>query len=328
MKNSIKYLFWLLFTPLLCIGVSFGLSYDLFDNLNSNLILNTSLNQSNINISLHAWNYYCYYVEDSSYSPRNQINLNIQTDPWYWNCSFAQVSLLARTNFCFMASCDNQYFAINPQSYSSATIKVYEFDEPIVLGGGGCSVWESCYSDSDINSLTSQLSSCSSSLSTCNSDLSSCTNSCDTLVSQCQQDKASLQSSYSGCLETNDSLSNYNSSLLDQLEACYISWSTTTGDFVIYEYQLSRNDWYSDLYLPITNSIKLPYGYRGFLDDGVLAIKQLNSLDFQYSIEDSDFQDSVIWSYSVVYLFLISSGLFLVFLYIVRRYFIWLKSVK
>ena len=50
----------------------------------------------------------------------------------------------------------------------------------------------------------------------------------------------------------------------------------------------------TDLYLPITNSIKLPYGYRGFLDNGVLAIKDLDSLDTAYNIDDSDFQEKVV----------------------------------
>ena len=143
-------------------------------------------------------------------------------------------------------------------------------------------------------------------------------------------DKSNIQSSYSGCLETNSSLSNYNDSLTDQLNQCLMSWSwfAGSGDFTIYEYQLSWFDWFTNLHLPITNSLNLPYWYRWYLNDWVLSIKNLENNDLKLNIGDNDFKDNVVSNYWVIYLFLMSSGLFLIMLYAIRRYFIWLKSIK
>lgn len=171
-------------------------------------------------------------------------------------------------------------------------------------------------------------SSCESSLNQCQSDLSSCTNSCDTLVSQCQSDKETLQLSYSGCIETNSSLQNYNDSLALQLQECIEQWSWFSGATIINLYDMFRSDWINDYSLPITNNIKLPYWYRGFLDDWVLAIKNIYTLENAYSFDDDSFQNWVIENFWKVFLFFMSCGLTLVFLYAIRRYFIWLKSIK
>lgn len=315
-------LIWLL-TPLFC-GVSFGLSYDLFDNLNGNLILSTSLNQQNINISLHAWNYYCYYVDDSNYSPRNNINLNVQTDPGYWNCSFGAVNILARTSFCFMASCDNQYFSINAQSYSSATIKVYEFDGPISLGGGSSSCeddlstcvsslstlqsnYNSCYNDK--TSCLSSLSTLSWDYATCQSSLNSCQNnwsSCDTLYWVCVEN-------LSGCNSDKLSLQNYNESLSSQLSECLSNsenWTWTSGSGLM----LVNNSlfWYyneSLLSLPITNNLFLPLGYQWVLDSGnVLYISALSGSEpEQYYFSDDD-KVSIIDLLSYLFIFILWIG--------------------
>lgn len=317
MKNSIKYLLWLFITPLFCLGVSFWNVSDLVSDIvlySWSVSLSSSSYTNIFNYGDNGAGTYCIKISWSNW---------ITMDMWFSNwITTAPSNLYKLYNDQYGETVclywNKAYFNAKLNSSSNTiSYEVYKLSDLL---------WSYC--PSDCSSVESQLTSCQS-------DLASCTNSCDTLVSQCQNeksqclfDKSDIQTSYSGCLESLWSLNEYNNSLNEQLEACLISWSTTTGDFAIYEYQLSRNDWYNDLFLPITNSIKLPYGYRGFLDDGVLAIKQLNSLDFQYSIEDSDFQENIIWSYSVVYLFLISSGLFLVFLYIIRRYFIWLKSVK
>lgn len=174
----------------------------------------------------------------------------------------------------------------------------------------------------------SDCSSIQSSLNQCQSDLSSCTNSCDTLVSQCQSDKETLQTSYSGCIETNSSLQNYNDSLALQLQECIEQWTWFSGATIINLYDMFRSDWINDYSLPITNNIKLPYWYRGFLDDWVLAIKNIYTLENAYSFDDDSFQNWVIENFWKVFLFFMSCGLTLVFLYAIRRYFIWLKSIK
>lgn len=175
---------------------------------------------------------------------------------------------------------------------------------------------------------SSDCSSIQSSLTQCQSDLSSCTNSCDTLVSQCQSDKETLQLSYSGCIETNSSLQNYNDSLALQLQECIEQWTWFSGATIINLYDMFRSDWINDYSLPITNNIKLPYWYRGFLDDWVLAIKNIYTLENAYSFDDDSFQNWVIENFWKVFLFFMSCGLTLVFLYAIRRYFIWLKSIK
>lgn len=93
-------------------------------------------------------------------------------------------------------------------------------------------------------------------------------------------------------------------------------------------YNLYWVDWDNTYSVPLTNDIYLPAWYKAYVDSGVVAITNINSLDYAFDITDPDFQEKVVWSYSVVYLFLMSSGLFLIFLYVIRRYFIWFKSTK
>lgn len=80
--------------------------------------------------------------------------------------------------------------------------------------------------------------------------------------------------------------------------------------------------------VPLTNDIYLPSGYRAFVDSGVVWISRLKSLEYANSINDESFNNWVVENFWQVFLFLMSSGLFLVFLYVIRRYFIWLKSIK
>ena len=186
--------------------------------------------------------------------------------------------------------------------------------------------------NSQLSSCQSSLSGANSSLSSCQSDLSSCTNSCDTLVSQCQSDKETLQSNYSGCLQDNNSLNNYNSSLNEQLNECLQnsngSWSIITW-FTLNEYSVFWSDWVNDYSLPITNNIFLPSWIKWvFSLDRVLSIIKDNSLDNAYYIDDEDFQNKVIGSFGTIFLFLMSLSLMLLFIYTIRKYFIWLKSVK
>ena len=132
----------------------------------------------------------------------------------------------------------------------------------------------------------------------------------EVLYNECEENLSSITNSYTAC--TNELGITYET----------LSW------LEYLTYSLYWTDWDNTYSLPLTNDIYLPYWYKAYTDSGVVAITNIGSLDYAYSIEDSDFQHSIIWSYSVVYLFVISSGLFLIFLYIIRRYFIWLKSVK
>ena len=132
----------------------------------------------------------------------------------------------------------------------------------------------------------------------------------EVLYNECEQNLSSMTNSYNAC--TNELGITYET----------LSWL----DYLTYN--LYWVDWENTYSIPLTNDVYLPYWYRGFLDEGVLAIKQINSLNTAYSITDDDFEHKIIWSYSTIFLFLISSWLFLVFLFAIRRYFIWLKSFK
>lgn len=129
---------------------------------------------------------------------------------------------------------------------------------------------------------------------------------------------------YNECEENLNSITNSYNACTNELGITYeaLSW------LEYLTYNLYWVDWENTYSIPLTNDVYLPNWYRAYVDSGVVAITNIGSLDYAYTIDNQDFQDSVVWSFSVVYLFVISSGLFLVFLYVLRRYFIWLKSVK
>lgn len=177
--------------------------------------------------------------------------------------------------------------------------------------------------------LSWSLASCNSSLSSCQSDLSACSNGCDTLINQCEENLWICQTNYSGCVITNASLQNYNDSLSSQLNECLSSWSWSISWswFVFNSFDIFWSDGWNSYSLPITNNLFLPNGYKGVLSvDNVLSIARANSYSTALQITDSDFNNKVVWSYSVVFLFFMSSWLFLVFIYVIRKYFIWLKN--
>lgn len=129
---------------------------------------------------------------------------------------------------------------------------------------------------------------------------------------------------YNECSENYSALLQYNGAMSNDLNSCYESLSWL--EYLYFNlYWVDNWNTYS---IPLTNDVYLPVWYRAYVDSGVVAITNIQSLDYAYSLDDTDFQSNVVWSYSVVFLFLMSSGLFLIFLYAIRRYFIWFKSVK
>lgn len=192
----------------------------------------------------------------------------------------------------------------------------------------------------------SELSSCNSYLSSCKQDLNTLSwnyaslnssftqleanyNSCMTDTSHCETLVWVCYENLSGCQETNSSLQNYNDSLSQQLNECLENWSWWVWSWIyLSSFDLFWSDEGVNYSLPITNNIFLPYWYRWFLDDGVLAIRNVNSLNSALSLDNSSYQQGVIDNLWKVFLFLMSCGLILVFLYTIRRYFIWLKSIK
>lgn len=180
----------------------------------------------------------------------------------------------------------------------------------------------------DLNTTTASLTTLSWQYSTlswnyqqCQSDLSSCQAWNDAWYLQCISD-------LSTCTGSLESQTNLNDSLTSQLQEC-LAWSGSTGDMSLWcnTYDLFRdNDW--DMFsIPIQNNLFLPEWYKAKVEDWVQSITSINSLDYAYSIDDEDFQ-KVLNGYGIVFIYIFSSALFLLFIYAIRRYFIWLKRSR
>lgn len=176
----------------------------------------------------------------------------------------------------------------------------------------------------DKNLLIWQVSTLSWNLTTCQSDLSSCRSWQDASLLACIDQKEQCLTSLDTLSWNYASLENMNSSLSSQLQECLESWGWSWSSALICNtfdlFWDSDNTRYS---FPINNNLILPSWYKGFVNEWVLAIKQDNNN--AYFIADEDFQ-KVMDSYWVVFLYLFGWALFLMFLFVIRKYFIWLKS--
>ena len=177
----------------------------------------------------------------------------------------------------------------------------------------------------DKNLLIWQVSTLSWSLSSCQSDLSNCNWWQDASLLACINQKEQCESSLNTLSWNYASLENMNSSLSSQLQECLESWWSWSSDLICNKFDLFWSSDNTNYSYPINNDLILPPWYKGFVNEGVLAIKQDSSLDSAYAIDDEEFQD-VIDSFGIVFLYIFGSSLFLVFLYMIRKYFIWLKS--
>lgn len=315
MKNSFKLLFFWLLTPLLFFGVSFWFNpFSSFDPVWSFLA-----NDDNFEYFFNSWFLYCYY--NSSVRPTGVDIMYPTCRVDLPSCWEINVYLNANSSVCFNVTQDYSLFLWSSEYNRNDLVYIYRFDYP----------FSDCSNDSNyltcldrVNQLNWQVWTLSWNLSTCQSNYNSClsdSSHCDTLIGVCQEN-------LSWCQETNSSLQNYNDSLNSQLQECLENWTWWSWWNYIALYDIFRSSDWNDYSLPITNNIHLPLWYRGFLDEGVLAIKRVNTLDSAYSISDEDYKDKIVWSYSTIFLFFVSSGLFLVFLFAIRRYFIWLRSFR
>lgn len=127
---------------------------------------------------------------------------------------------------------------------------------------------------------------------------------------------------YNECSSNYSSLLQYSNSLDEQLDACLQSMSWL--DYLMFNLQRYWDNW--DLYsLPVSNDLFLPEGYRAYVDSGVVMIWKTLSLESAYEIDDTEFQSVMNWFW-VVFLYLFGSALFLMFIFVIRGYFIWFKS--
>lgn len=127
---------------------------------------------------------------------------------------------------------------------------------------------------------------------------------------------------YNECSSNYSSLLQYSNSLDEQLDACLQSMSWL--DYLMFNLQWYWDNW--DLYsLPVSNDLFLPDWYRAYIDSWVVMIWKSLTLESAYEIDDADFQSVMNWFW-VVFLYLFWSALFLIFIYVIRWYFIWFDN--
>ena len=123
-------------------------------------------------------------------------------------------------------------------------------------------------------------------------------------------DCSSIQESLSWCLEDNESLTNMNTSLNDQLQQCLVNWWTWCDPEVdswcvegATVYSLFWNQMWSDFSLPITNNLFLLSGMRAYSDSWVVSLWYIDSPVVDYSM-DSDSSDRlinlVVWIFEIL----------------------------
>lgn len=132
----------------------------------------------------------------------------------------------------------------------------------------------------------------------------------EVLYNECEQNLSSITNSYNAC--TNELGITYET----------LSW------LEYLTFNLYWVDWDNTYSIPLTNDVYLPYWYRAYSDSGVVAITNIWSMDYAFSIDTESFENDVVKSYWTVFLFFMSCWLILVFLFAIRRYFIWLKSIN
>lgn len=173
---------------------------------------------------------------------------------------------------------------------------------------------------SDYENLSWQYSILSSSYSACQSDLSDCRWWQDASLLACIDQKEQCESSLTTLSWNYASLENMNSSLSSQLQECLENASDSTWDLICNKFDLFWTSDNTNYSFPIKNDLILPPWFKGFVNEWVLAIKQDSSLDSAFSIDDEDFQ-WVVSDFWKVFVFIFSGGLFVLFLFIIRKYF-------
>lgn len=343
---------------------SYSLGYNQCQNLWYNATLSNFYNTNDINnISFGCFIIYwpsgsIRWIQWPLNSPNYLINWNIHFNFWWPD---VPIFLCGDSNYLISYLSTSIELDCNPL-YSNYYVG-FDLYDLWNLWGGSCSACEEelDFCQKEISSIWGELSSCSSdyvdldlvyttlswnyntclntlnscnwqvwtlswNLASCNSDLNSCLSNwsnCDTLYWVCVEN-------LSGCNSDKASLQIYNESLSSQLNECLSSsWSIWSGSIFTFDFDLFRSDEWQDYSLPITNNLFLPNWYKAMLNsDHVLTIAKANSLNHAYSISDDEFSNKVISSYWTIFIFLMSLSFMLLFMFTIRKYFIWLKSVK
>lgn len=173
---------------------------------------------------------------------------------------------------------------------------------------------------SDYEHLSWQNSILLSNLASCTDDLSACRWWQDASLLACIDQKEQCESSLSTLSWNYASLENMNSSLSSQLQECLETVSNSTWELICNKFDLFWSSNNASFSYPINNDLILPPWYKGYLNEWVLAIKKDPSLESAFTIDDEDFQ-WIVSDFWKVFLFIFSGWLFVLFLFIIRKYF-------
>lgn len=139
----------------------------------------------------------------------------------------------------------------------------------------------------------------------------------------------SCQWDLSTCEDDNESLTNMNQSLSDELTSCLESWwwgcnpEVDTGCVAWAVVPLlSWSVWLDSFSTPIINNLTLPTNYKWKIDDWVLTISSINQ---NLSIDDSDYWN-IKDSFVNIVLYIFGVGLMLILVYYVKFYFFNIKD--
>lgn len=262
-----------------------------------------------MNKTLSARNKNNYFVFDNSWVVSS--NMDIFNNFRFWFAPLGETSdypIVINGPISF-----TWYFTINWN-------KVWNFYESSSSSSVDCSQdsnYLQCLEDKNL--LIWQVSTLSWNLDSCQSDLSSCRWWQDASLLACIDQKEQCESSLSTLSWNYASLENMNSSLSSQLQEC-LENSSWSWDLICNKFDLFRSSDDTNYSFPINNDLILPPWYKGFVNEWVLAIKQDSSLESSYSIDDEDFQ-WIVSDFWKVFLFIFSGGLFVLFLFIIRKYF-------
>lgn len=297
-----------------------------------------TISSSSYNTSFSPLSYFWLtsYCSSNNWNTSWKYFLNFTAVPfisdwWFYLCDSNQsncFNLYTMSNRLVELSCDEAIYLSWTTSVSLSVFVYPNWTQLLSYFANDCSQ-DSNYLQclDNLNITQASLTTLSWNYATCQSSLQSCQNSNDSSLLACISQKEECLENYNTLSWQYESLSNMNDSLSSQLQECLESWWTWDLSFLCNTFDINWSNGWENFSLPLTNNLWLPNGYKWYLQEWVVAIKPINTLENAYSIDDDTFQ-SVMRSYWLVFVYIFSGALFLVFLYTIRKYFIWVRKMK
>lgn len=271
------------------------------------------------------WDYVClsWFFTTNNHYPNTNLEMSYYTylgaNPLSNNAPFMYLNTRTRNtavndqghfeclfnnNYYSSYASNNKYFIIAPVSwcsYSNGCNIVWQYDiyvlKSVSWWSNDCS---SC--ESTLEALSGAYSTLSWYYSTCQSNLSSCQSWLSWYI-ECQWNLVS-------CEDDNESLSNMNQSLSDQLQQCLVNWwnwcdpevDTWCVDWSKV-YSLFWNQMWSDFSLPITNNLFLLSGMRAYSDSWVVSLWYIETPSIDYSMDSDSWNrliSLVVWIFTIL----------------------------